>query len=436
MDAFAPPTRRRAVRRLAQAGFSLVEVMVGLALGMVIMVALVALIFNVNRNNLELARTNSVIENGRFALQVLESDVVHAGYWANWVPQFDDLSRVAGSANPDTLYTNDAPVAVSANAPDPCTADPATWTDDYKNQLIGIGIQSHKVVSGLIYSDAAATTQLCSGVINAAAKAKSGTDVLVVRHVAPCAATATATDSDCRLEASKVYLQVDRCFKDDYSDTLQKTLAVSADATLSNFLGRNRGCNTAITASPSTVAFGTATSARPYAYKYISMIYYVRTWAVTDGDGIPTLVRRKFDGGTWGDAEALVEGIEDMRVELGLDSENKDGTALAATVFNDAPAFVDASRPVTPTNRGDGNADTFKHCGNSCTAFELTNAVVARVYVLARARTTTPGHEDSRDYKLGANTVTAAGDAYKRQVYTRTVRLTNVSMRREVPSGS
>ena len=37
-----------------------------------------------------MARANSVIENGRLAIQLIESDLVHAGFWDTFVPQFDD----------------------------------------------------------------------------------------------------------------------------------------------------------------------------------------------------------------------------------------------------------------------------------------------------------------------------------------------------------
>ena len=55
-----------------------------------------------------MARANSVIENGRLAIQLLESDLVHAGFWGAFVPQFDDQT---GGVIPA-----DAPTAV----PDPC----------------------------------------------------------------------------------------------------------------------------------------------------------------------------------------------------------------------------------------------------------------------------------------------------------------------------
>src|SRR3982750_886238 len=84
-----------------QRGFTLIELMVSVAIGMVIALALLMLLSNVNRNNAELARTNSVIENGRFSLQLLDADVSHAGFWGGFVPTFDDLNvfGAPGAAN-------------------------------------------------------------------------------------------------------------------------------------------------------------------------------------------------------------------------------------------------------------------------------------------------------------------------------------------------
>jgi type IV pilus assembly protein PilW len=100
------------------------------------------------------------------------------------------------------------------------------------------------------------------------------------------------------------------------------------------------------------------------------------------------------------------------------------------------------------SNRGDGNADTFTQCGTSgCTALQLMNVAAVKLYVLVRATAQTPGHSDTRTYTLGdvgaggiclgAGTVsgancTAVPAGYKRHVYTRAIRLTNVSMRREL----
>ena len=53
-----------------------------------------------------------MIENGRFAIKVLEDDLAHAGYWSGYVPAFDD--QTSSDRGPD----GDVPTTV----PDPCLA--------------------------------------------------------------------------------------------------------------------------------------------------------------------------------------------------------------------------------------------------------------------------------------------------------------------------
>ena len=95
-------------------GMSLVETMVGMAIALIVMLALVAVYVNVARGNEELAKTNSLIENGRISLQIIEGDLVHAGFWDGYLPRFDDLTA------------SEIPGDVAIALPDPCTPY-ASW---------------------------------------------------------------------------------------------------------------------------------------------------------------------------------------------------------------------------------------------------------------------------------------------------------------------
>jgi type IV pilus assembly protein PilW len=95
-------------------GFTLVEMMIGIFLGVLIMTALTTLFVDMSRTNREMAKTNSQIENARFAMDILQGDFVHGGYWGGFVPEFDDLTRA------------DAPTDVPTGVPAPCEAF-ATW---------------------------------------------------------------------------------------------------------------------------------------------------------------------------------------------------------------------------------------------------------------------------------------------------------------------
>jgi type IV pilus assembly protein PilW len=127
-----------------------------------------------------------------------------------------------------------------------------------------------------------------------------------------------------------------------------------------------------------------------------------------------------------------VEGIERFRVELGVDGVSDSGAAVDYTA---GIVWSDEDNHHSPTNRGDGTPESFVHCGGGCTLAQLINAVSVRVHLLVRATEPTAGYVDGKDYVLGGVTVpaTALVDNYKRHACSSTVRLYNVSGRRETP---
>jgi type IV pilus assembly protein PilW len=372
-----------------EAGFGLVELMISMLIGLVIIGALVTLFVNTSGNNRELARANSMIENGRFAIKVLEDDLVHAGYWSGFVPMFDDQTDL------------DVPIDVPTYVPDPCLAyDPADWDDEYKQNLVGIPVQ--------VYDDAAAVdldTCVTDGIID---DYQADTDLLIVRHTEPCVA---GEGGYCENDvAGNLYMQASYCETDADAPYVFDTGGYSVT---------RRDC-------------ATAAEKR----KFVSNLYYVRDYAVTAGDGIPTLVRSQFDfvGGTLAHQPpvALVEGIEAFRIELGVDDLSRTG---AAVNYLEAIEWLDPDDRTTPTNRGDGVPDgAYVRCSPGCTEADLMNATSVRIYVLARSREASPNYTDSKTYTLGsAGDVGPFNDNFKRHVFTTTVRLTNISGRRMTP---
>jgi type IV pilus assembly protein PilW len=402
-----------AARRCAQAGFTLVELMVAMVLGLFIVLALVTLLINVNRNNGEMTKTNRIIENGRFASQLLEADVSHAGFLGGFIPSFDDLST--------TTVPTDVPTAV----PDPC---PAGWTGatttmfatpTYVTNLIGIPIQTYQVSSPV----PTPTLSVCGSSV---ANPQAATDVLFVRHMDETTCVAGAAGCP----AGMPFFQMNRCF-DSASPGYSSTSYVMG-ATTATFTLRQRDC----TSTPSPGTTGTLAPLWPY----VSNLYYVRNYSTTAGDGIPTLVRAQFGltAGVLGyqAEQALIEGVDGFRVELGIDNVSAMGTAVN---FTQAVIWPNAARLITPSNRGDGYPDgSYVHCttaGTSpCTAADLMNVVAVKIFILIRSPDKSPGYTDTKTYQLGsAAAVGPFNDGYKRHLFTQTIRLTNISMRRETP---
>lgn len=111
--------------------------------------------------------------------------------------------------------------------------------------------------------------------------------------------------------------------------------------------------------------------------------------------GIPALCAETLAGNRMV-SRCLVEGVEQLQVEYGLDL-NKDGIA---------ERFVDAPDPD-----------------------ELPRVVAARVHLLLRSIRPIAGHSDRHPHALGAKSVPAGNDGYLRRVLSQTVALDRVVQR-------
>ena len=377
-------TKKLAATRIrqGQGGLTLVELMVAMTISLLILAALVALFTNTSRSNRELARANGMIESGRLAIQVLEADVQHAGYWGTYVAGFDDQTADG--------VPGDAPTGV----PDPCLAyDPATWLPGHVNNLIGVPVQA--------YDDAT----VCAGIIT---DRQPGTDVLVIRHAENCV---PGVSPNCEpVVAGRLYFQASLC-----TDDLEAFRLDTAGFALTQ-----RDC---------------ATPAEQR--RFMSTLYYVRDHADAPGDGIPTLMRSEFDlnGGvlTHQAAVPLIEGIQGFRVELGVDDLSETGAPVDYTAAVD---WVDPDTRTSAANRGDGVPDDdYVHCTTAvpCAVEDLTNVTAVRLYVLARSRDASQGTVDAKSYTLGDTVLGPFNDAFQRHLFVSTVRLPNISGRRITP---
>lgn len=458
-------------------GFTLVELMISMVISLLILASMVSMFVNTSASNQEMEKTNGLIENGRLAAQLLQDDLVHAGFWGGYVPQFDDLSLAA------------APADVPAAIPDVCRAY-GSWDSSHRKNLLGIAVQAGEILP----AGAACAWPLSQ---------KSGTDVLTIRHAETC----VPGEGNCAADvAGRLYFQTSFCKAERNAGTAEgatsNTLILSASAsTITNayagltirtvsgtgagqtnsIAAYNGGTRTATMSEPWAIIPDTTTS---YAFEYmlgrtsfplhkrdcvgtgapatlpvtggsvaekrmfVSNIYFVRDLPHPDkaGETIPTLMRSQLDSPSGAPVQqtpvALIEGIEGFRVELGIDNLSDSG---APVDYTDAIDWADPAVKTSPTNRGDGAPDEFVRCtaATPCTAAQLTNVVAVKLYILARSRDRTPGHLDDRTYCLGEleadgtcaaeNRIAAANDNYKRHVFATSVRLTNISARRETP---
>lgn len=368
-------------RQLSQ-GMTLIELMVSIAIGLVLVLSMLVLYINIARNQTQLSNTGRQVENGKFALQILQEDLRHAGFWGDYLPRYDDKGLATPVDIPDAL-------------PNPCLSySTANWNSDYIRNLMGIAIQGYNAVP----TD-------CNTLLTNKA---DNTDVLLVRYVENCTAGQTNCDAE---TAGRLYFQSSRCS--------------------SEIAGGNRFVlNTTGLTLKSNIfcpAVSPATDTTAAKRRFVSHFYHVRNFSVTAGDGIPTLMRSSFNlSGTtlaFQASQPLIEGIQGFRVEYGIDNIGSNG---AAVNYNSASGAI---------NRGDGTPDVYITCpksgGAACGVNDMFNVVSARIHVLARNLEPTPGHNDTKKYFLAGVEYGPFNDAFIRRAYSTTVRLMNPASRRE-----
>jgi type IV pilus assembly protein PilW len=260
-----------------QQGATIIELMIGIAIGLIIVAGMALLFSNTSISRSELEKSSRMIENGRYAIELLEDDIKHAGFY--------DLLGI--------------PAGYSLNRVDACTT----------SGNFGF-VAGTSVATPLFGYDNSWAANCTTPNGSTERKYRTGTDVLVVRRVASGAPVAPAASS-----TSSLYLQVSACSKD--STTISPL--VLANGQSSSFTLRDKNCGNG---APPT---------RPVR-QFISRVYFVADCNDCTGatDQIPTLKMLELQGNSLV-AVPLVEGVEDMQLEYRLDT-NGDGIADAFNV--------------------------------------------------------------------------------------------------------
>ena len=335
------------MNRNRQTGVSLIELMIGITIGLFLLIGVVSVFSNSNRVYSELNQASQQIENGRFAVQILADDVGHAGFYG----------RYYGSLTPP------------GTLPNPCDLTVSNLRAATAYPIQGYNAPGSSPITGCL----------------AAANHLAGTDILVVRRAD---STVTASGS---LDANEVYIQAN-------ADPNQGTNPIIALGVAANFTLVNR--------DPLVLA--------PIR-KYHIHIYFISPCSVPAGGGsvctgaaddggrpTPTLKRLELKqvGGALGwEITPLVEGIENLQVDYGMDTDG-DGAPNGAYL-------------VTPAAVADWQ-----------------NVVAVRLNVLAR-NLEPSGVTDTKQYDMGVVGLVTPGGNYKRHVYNAVVRIVNPSARRE-----
>ncbi len=364
--------------QLAQKGFSLIELMIGMTLGLLVLAGLITVFVQSSQTRNEIERNNRQIESGRYAVTLLTEDLRMAGYFGS----FDPYQAIIKPNSPP--LGGGSPIT---SMPDPCNAtlsgNASSWINSYFFHVQGID------------NVTTATTPSCL------ADVKLGTDIVVVRRVSTCVAGPTVDASCDGVLSGAPYFQASNCYQ---SGELATNTGSTSDYLSSFVLSTD---TTATTMNKHAIDCTT----RANFNRYLVRIYFIANNNVGT-DGVPTLKRAELGAGTFS-IVPLVEGIDNLQLSYGVDTDN-DGVINGFT-----------------SNPGAYNSCT----GAACVANWLSVYAV-KVNVLAKNTQASQGFSDTKTYALGQldngsdNTVGPFNDAYKRHVYNSVVRLDNPAGRR------
>jgi type IV pilus assembly protein PilW len=189
-----PMNRLRKLSSYRSKGFTLIELMISIALGLIILSALVALFVNNSSARRELDRSAEVLENGAYAIGYLRDELAMAGYLGT-------LDVVTGTTT-DTS----------------CSTTLADWADSLAVHVRG---------GNHTGADPFSTSGFAR---------KSGTDAIFIQRAATCTTGATASDCE-TMNNGLAYLQVSEC-----GTEFATTPLILALGTASNFTLKSKAC--------------------------------------------------------------------------------------------------------------------------------------------------------------------------------------------------
>ncbi|MBF0339652.1 MAG: PilW family protein [Magnetococcales bacterium] len=350
-----------------QGGFSLVEVLIAMAIGLVILLAVITLLATSTRSRQELDQSGQMVENGQFAIQTLYEDLRHAGFFGQYYAN--------GLATPGAL-------------PDPCVTSDATAL------LAALALPIQGYASTALTSRADVSATGCAAALLSNGNLKAGSDILVLRRADTAVTTGAPTAGEVYLQANVTSAAI------QYGSSTANLPVTTADGGAVSLTQRNGA-----TISPASTR------------KLHVRIYFIAPCSsgsgasgvcATGDDTIPTL--KRLDLGASGGLPAmtitpLAEGIEFMKIQYGLDT---------------TPSATDSATGLS----GDGIPDLWS---GTPTLAQWSGVVAVQVDLLARAMTTSTGHVDDKSYLLGTLAIPARQDSYRRHVFSTEVRPVNLA---------
>ena len=327
-------------------GVTLIELMVALAIGAFLMIGAITVFLQARQTFRVTDSVARLQETGRFALEVLEPEIRMAHYWG-LTTQTAAIEGRAGPSDPN------------GPGPDECGTN---WTIDFDKAVEASN-------NGYTWD--------CDAGPAGGNGASATSDTLVVR----------------RVSENKVEPIPPATLKDD-------TLYLQT---------RRGGTSRLFTGTSPPADFLPISAAAPSETRVVLVTgYYVSKSSVL-GANMPSLRRHVFSGDTSTNNvpdEEILPGVEDMQVELGVDTD-----AVGTVNRGSIDRYVNPGDPIlTPGN-----------------AAYIPDAEILAVRIWLRIRAENPeiGFTDTRTYQYADQDIDPPNDAYRRVLLSKTIYLRN-----------
>jgi type IV pilus assembly protein PilW len=397
----------------AQGGFSLIELMIAMVISMVLLAALSGIFAQSITSREKIDREGQKIETARYSLDTLAEDIRLAGYYGSLAPSLPGATLVNGATPADWKYV------------DPCSTTSGElpgWSTAAAQATPATNVDVPMPIFGYEAHD---TGALPTALTDCLDNYKADTDVFVIRR----ASTTAITAGGAGYVSGDPYLQTSTC-PEGAVDPLAKyppRFLAKATTTSTDFNLHLLGCTPTVPGSNASVR------------KLIVRIYYISQCddcvnnldndTSTVGDGVPTLKLVELGipstGGTVlkmkENVRTIAPGVENMHLEYGIDTSD-DGSIDAWVVSNEDPRQSGSTGDAVTGMRLDGNTEN-----------RWEDVMAVKLFLVTRDLKTTTGWTDTKSFVMGSKTLAAAGDAYHRRLMSSTIKLVNMSGRRETP---
>lgn len=429
-------------------GFSLIELIVAMGISTLLMAALASIFATSVKTREKIDLEGQKIEAARYSLDTLAEDIRLAGYYGSLSPSLPPQTGVTpaivnGATPADWKYvdpcstaTGDLPGWSTASA----QATPATSVDVpmpiFGYEMHGTGVGADLPPSALLacigaYTSVGPTYKTGTPVAGSPPSGgayRRGTDVFVIRRTSTTAVTAGSAD----WRSGDPYLQTSSC-PEGAVDALAKyppRFLARATTTSTDFNLHLLNCTPTVPGANSLVR------------KLITRIYFISQCddcfndldnnTATMGDGIPTLKMVELGviptSGTpttlrmIENVRTIAPGVENMHLEYGIDTTD-DGSVDAWIESNNNPRQTGATGTAVTGMRLDANTEN-----------RWEDVMAIKLFLITRDLKTTSGTASTRSFTMGSlPALTTPADGYRRRMTSSTVKLVNMSGRREVP---